>query len=52
MDIVYQNRPHIPVKYAEHKASIDIKTNQLLAGKIPSKKLKLRQKWTNLCRMN
>jgi hypothetical protein len=81
MDIGHHSRPHIHVKYAEHKASVDIKTSQLLpqnlrknsflvykhtpipsqegnmeflrksqAGKIPPKKLKLVQKWTDLYR--
>jgi hypothetical protein len=50
MDTGQHNQPHIHLKYAEHTASVDIKTGQLLAGKLPPKKLKLVQEWIDLHR--
>ena len=38
------NSPHMHVRSAEHRASICINGN-VLAGKLPSKKLKEIQKW-------
>lgn len=42
------HKPHIHVKYAEHEASVDIKTGEILGGYFPPKKLKLVQAWLEI----
>ena len=37
--------PHIHVRYAEHRASIEIPTGETLEGSLPSKQMKLVQAW-------
>jgi hypothetical protein len=48
------SREHLPVhihaKYGEHEALIDLKTEQVLSGSIPRRKLKKVQEW--LCEDN
>ncbi len=43
------SREHLPVhihaKYGEHEALIDLKTEQVLSGSIPRRKLKKVQEW-------
>jgi hypothetical protein len=40
--------PHFHVKYAEHKATIDIKALSLLEGKLPTRALNLVLDWAEL----
>ncbi|MGC2238255.1 MAG: DUF4160 domain-containing protein [Pyrinomonadaceae bacterium] len=44
------NLPHIHVRYAEFKASINIETGEILAGDFPNKQLKLVQAWIEIHR--
>jgi hypothetical protein len=44
------NLPHIHVRYAEFKASINIETGEILAGDFPKKQLKLVQAWIEIHR--
>jgi hypothetical protein len=43
------SREHLPIhihaKYGEHEALIDLKTEQVLSGSIPRRKLKKVQEW-------
>ena len=36
--------PHFHVYYAEHKATVDIRTSEILAGELPKKQKKLAQR--------
>lgn len=42
--------PHIHVRYAEFKASIDIQTSEVLDGEIPLRQLRLVQAWIEIHR--
>lgn len=42
------NLPHIHVRYAGQKASINIENGDVLAGDIPSKQLKMVQAWIEI----
>jgi len=44
------NLPHIHIRYAEFKASIEIETGNLLAGNIPNRQLRLVQAWVEIHR--
>ena len=44
------NKPHIHVKYAEYKASIDIQTSNVIDGEIPVRQLRLVQAWIEIHR--
>jgi Domain of unknown function (DUF4160) len=37
--------PHFHVRYAEHRAQIDIQTLQIIEGSLPSRALALVQEW-------
>lgn len=39
--------PHIHVRYNEFKASVDLRTGCILAGKLPPRVIKLTRKWLN-----
>jgi len=40
--------PHFHVYYAEHKATVDIRTSEILAGELPKKQKKLVLAWSEL----
>jgi len=40
--------PHIHAYYQDHKAAIDIKTGELIAGELPKKQLRLVQAWIEI----
>jgi hypothetical protein len=42
------NPPHFHVYYAEYKATIDIRTCELISGNIPNKQSKLALAWAEL----
>ena len=42
------NPPHIHAIYGEYVGIIDIRTNQMLQGDLPSKALKLVQEWVQI----
>lgn len=44
------DNPHIHIRYAEFKASIDIQTAEVLGGEIPQNKLRLVQAWIEIHR--
>ncbi len=44
------SRPHIHAEYAEHEASLAIDDGAVLAGSLPSSKLKLVQAWIEIHR--
>lgn len=44
------NTPHIHIRYAEYRASINIETGECLAGNLPSKQMKLVQAWVEIHR--
>jgi hypothetical protein len=44
------NSPHIHVKYAEYKASVDILTADVIDGDIPSRQLRMVQAWIEIHR--
>ena len=44
------NRPHIHVKFAEYKASIDIQTADVFDGDIPTRQLRMIQAWIEIHR--
>jgi len=44
------NKPHVHVRYAEYKASIDIETTELLAGNLPKRQLRMIQAWIEIHR--
>ena len=45
LDTQKHHSPHIHVRYAEHRASIEIPTGETLEGSLPSKQMKLVQAW-------
>ncbi|RQD74501.1 DUF4160 domain-containing protein [Desulfonatronospira sp. MSAO_Bac3] len=47
-DNVRHNIPHIHVRYQDNKAAVSIKDGSVLAGKFPSKQLKLVQAWIEI----
>jgi hypothetical protein len=44
------NKPHIHIRYAEFKVSIDIETAEILEGEIPKRQLRLIQAWIEIHR--
>ena len=42
------NPPHIHAIYGEYVGIIDIRTNEMLQGDLPSKALKLVQEWVQI----
>jgi predicted ribonuclease YlaK len=44
------NPPHFHAKYAEHKAEIEIRTLNVLRGRLPNKATSLVNEWANLHR--
>jgi hypothetical protein len=42
--------PHIHAEYGEHHASIAIENGEILAGELPSSKMKLVQAWIEIHR--
>jgi hypothetical protein len=48
LDIQKHHCPHIHVRYAEHRASIEIPTGDTLEGALPTKQMKLVQAWIAL----
>ena len=48
LDIQKHHSPHIHIRYAEFKASIEIPTGDLLDGSLPAKQMKLVQAWIAL----
>lgn len=42
------NPPHFHVKYAEYNAQVEIKTGNILAGKLPPKARALTEEWRML----
>jgi len=42
------SKPHIHVRYAEFRASIDIETAEILDGEFPIHKLRLVQAWIEI----
>lgn len=44
------HKPHVHVRYAEFKASIDIHTAEILEGEIPRRQLRLVQAWIEIHR--
>jgi hypothetical protein len=42
------NPPHIHIYYAEYKATVDIRTCELIQGDLPGKQLKLAMAWAAL----
>jgi Domain of unknown function (DUF4160) len=40
--------PHFHARYGEHEAKIDIRTGEPLAGRLPSRALRLIREWTAL----
>jgi Domain of unknown function (DUF4160) len=48
LDNKHHNLPHIHAKYAEHEASIEIASGEVLAGELPRKQLRLLQAWIEL----
>jgi hypothetical protein len=40
--------PHIHARYGEYKASFDIETAELIAGKMPPKQMRLVQAWIEI----
>ena len=42
------NPPHFHVKYAEYNGQIEIKTGNILAGKLPPKERALTEEWRML----
>jgi len=47
-DFGQHNKPHIHVRYQGKKASISIENGKILAGKFPSKKLRMVQTWIDI----
>ena len=50
MDNRQHHQPHIHVEYQEHEAVIAVLTGEVLAGDIPSNKMKLTQAWIEIHR--
>jgi hypothetical protein len=48
LDTQKHNLPHIHIRYAEYKASIEIPSGNTLEGNLPSKQMKLVQAWIAL----
>lgn len=48
LDTQKHHCPHIQLRYAEFKASIEIPTGDLLEGSLPAKQMKLVQAWIAL----
>lgn len=48
LDIQKHHSPHIHIRYAEFRASIEIPTGNLLDGNLPPKQMKLVQAWIAL----
>jgi hypothetical protein len=51
--VIYMYRPdhpppHFHAQYGEHVAQIDLATNQILAGSLPPRALRLVQEWAQL----
>ena len=44
------NPPHFHAKYAEHRAEIDIRTLEILRGRLPTKATGLVNEWAELHR--
>lgn len=42
------SKPHIHITYNEFKASIDIKTTEVLDGKVPQRQLRLVKAWIEI----
>ena len=40
--------PHFHARYGEHVAQIELRTNQILAGSLPPRALRLVQEWAQL----
>jgi len=43
-------RPHFHATYAEHHASIDIESNEILEGRLPARQTRLVRRWASLHR--
>jgi len=48
LDTQKHHSPHIHVRYAEFKVSIEIPSGEILEGTLPSKQMKLVQAWIAL----
>ena len=48
IDVEHHHLPHLHAEYAEHSASIQIDTGDILAGSLPQKQLRLVQAWIEL----
>ena len=48
LDTPKHHCPHIHLRYAEFKASIEIPTGEVLDGNLPAKQMKLVQAWIAL----
>ncbi len=48
LDNKQHSLPHIHAKYAEFEASITIKDEEIIAGELPRKQLRLVQAWVEL----
>jgi len=48
LDTQKHHCPHIHLRYAEFKASIEIPTGEVLDGNLPAKQMKLVQAWIAL----
>lgn len=48
LDTQKHHSPHIHIRYAEFKASIEIPSGDILEGTLPSKQMKLVQAWIAL----
>ena len=49
-DTEKHSKPHVHVRYAEFRASIDINTGEILDGEIPQRQLRLVQAWIEIHR--
>jgi len=48
LDADKHHKPHIHVRYAEHRASVDIESGEILAGSLPRRQLRLVQAWMEI----
>lgn len=49
-DFGRHNKPHVHVRYQEHKASVAIEDGMVLAGDFPARQLRMVQVWIDLHR--
>lgn len=50
LDNERHKRPHVHVRYAEHKASVDIESGDMLAGDLPVRQQRLLLAWIEIHR--